>query len=107
MRFRLERRAVFQVDYVDVRSGKPVYTVAAHHTTRDTTLEVFYKRGRHNDIIARIRHREVLPDTIELSGPELPATVPTLSHTGDQYTECIGERVKVKARKYVRKGGRK
>ena len=107
MRFRLERRAVFQIDYIDVGTGKPAYTVATHHSTREAKLDVFKHTGQRTDNIAHIRRRELFPDTIELRGAELPATVPALSNTGDQYAEVVGERMKMKANKYVHKDGKK
>ncbi|VDC00529.1 unnamed protein product [Peniophora sp. CBMAI 1063] len=107
MRFRLERPAVFQTDYVDVSTGKAAYTLTAHHATRFTTLDLVKHSENRFSQIASICCRELLADTIELTDIELLATVPTITRAGESYAEIIGERTTIKAKKYVRKEGKR
>ena len=106
MHLQLESCAVFQMDYVDVQTGRPAYTITRHYTTRDVTLEVVKYSGKRSDKIASIRCRELFPDTIELRD-ELPISVPTLTSEGQEYIEVVGECTRVKAKTYVRKTGKK
>ncbi|VDC00196.1 unnamed protein product [Peniophora sp. CBMAI 1063] len=106
MRFRLERRAVFQIDYIDIHSGHSEYTVTTRPATRSTTLEIVKHAGRRSEEIASVCFRELFPDTIELRDIKLATTVLSSSHTEGQYSEVVGERTKIKAKEYAHKEGK-
>jgi hypothetical protein len=110
MQLRLERH-VFRQDFVNAETGDLAYSAITHHSTREVTISLAKRAASRDAVvdIASICCREILFDTIELHGPGVPASVPTLSSNGkgEVYLGSMREHTKVKARDYVRKLGKK